>query len=1016
MNEKLLTIYWNLLVILLFGDAVVGVIWLFRYNILVTNLRSDLKIKLNNEYGFHTSFEVSKFGAWPGGRNFFHFHFHFPFYFHFAFHFHFRFHPHFLIRLFAHSFTCFSLPLSSSLTCSLSLLCLLQQVWDRIQREFSCCGVDGPFDFNSTLWIKQVKSQLVPRSCCRPLDPSESLNLPASGLAAGASSTTLSPSQQGQQQSTKSPFQSMALQSASLQAISALPSGVTFKKPFTAGHRKKRSSEYTHQDEWSHNAAPSTPVPSASPSSSSSSPSSSSSSFSFSYSTYSPFLPLPPLLASSAPTKSININTTQDKRNLNHDSLTFHEQMHGYGNYLAMSSMNDDTIHLKLHDTSDSGHKKLSTQQSETGWTRHRRQSFSAPVKGHPSKWLASPSHHYYYHHKLPHQNVQRKEESTELTEGAMQFEVSLSPHPDTSHRGHTGDTFTADQLALNNQPQLSLLPLDNEDNDGAFNSRKFIPIPRPRDDAIPDQNHPLHEEASVDQGHHHQHHHNHHRHRHRFQVHGRGNKRQNNLPQPRPPSSWTDDDVSFKQQQEPISESMKEAMAEGPVLQEPEVEKGPWHWVSEEEERAPRFEDEARRQMQLKTSHFALIEKEAFSTQHYEASAIKSDVQGEEEQESAKVDSQRIWSANGDIFDSNCVSTYSHESIHVYGCYDSIFKWIQRTTDTLCVLGFCVISFLKVCFACILRYEIKEMIQKIQSLKAGSGPSNRGAGVNSTSAIPGSGNVNVNVNVNSSSLAPATASRNHSSTGAGQFAQDLEGSFPPRGSIHQATKEKTLPSSSFSLTFGASCTSTGHQHPHQQNSFAVTSGHEGYNNHQPQHRRSLSGQSAGRRSSVISVTEKSSSSTDAAQLQPTYAASNCNPSSTTSAGQSQLSWQVGHSVHHQSNHQSNNTHQHYHQRQESSPEEHPHHSPSQSNAHSNWHWHWHSQGRLVTHHWTSALQTGERKNSLSGPQESASSSPGQVGPTSAPTKTAAAIASGAHKRPQATTITTTAAVNPCVS
>lgn len=61
MNEKLLTIYWNLLVILLFGDAVVGVIWLFRYNILVTNLRNDLKLKLNNEYGFHTSFEVSTF-------------------------------------------------------------------------------------------------------------------------------------------------------------------------------------------------------------------------------------------------------------------------------------------------------------------------------------------------------------------------------------------------------------------------------------------------------------------------------------------------------------------------------------------------------------------------------------------------------------------------------------------------------------------------------------------------------------------------------------------------------------------------------------------------------------------------------------------------------------------------------------------------------------------------------------------------------------------------------------------
>ena len=59
MNERLLTIYWNLLIVLMFGDAIVGVIWLFRYNVLVTNLRSDLKMKLNSEYGFDASFQVS---------------------------------------------------------------------------------------------------------------------------------------------------------------------------------------------------------------------------------------------------------------------------------------------------------------------------------------------------------------------------------------------------------------------------------------------------------------------------------------------------------------------------------------------------------------------------------------------------------------------------------------------------------------------------------------------------------------------------------------------------------------------------------------------------------------------------------------------------------------------------------------------------------------------------------------------------------------------------------------------
>lgn len=67
---------------------------------------------------------------------------------------------------------------------------------------------------------------------------------------------------------------------------------------------------------------------------------------------------------------------------------------------------------------------------------------------------------------------------------------------------------------------------------------------------------------------------------------------------------------------------------------------------------------------------------------------------------------------------DFTCVETYSPDSINVYGCYDSIFKWFQRTIETLSVLGFCVITFLKLCFAFILRYEIKEMIQKIQMLK----------------------------------------------------------------------------------------------------------------------------------------------------------------------------------------------------------------------------------------------------------------------------------------------------------
>ena len=64
------------------------------------------------------------------------------------------------------------------------------------------------------------------------------------------------------------------------------------------------------------------------------------------------------------------------------------------------------------------------------------------------------------------------------------------------------------------------------------------------------------------------------------------------------------------------------------------------------------------------------------------------------------------------------CTDSFSHETIFLFGCYDSILQWLQRTTDILSVLGFCVITFLKMCFAFILRYEIKEMIQKIRVLK----------------------------------------------------------------------------------------------------------------------------------------------------------------------------------------------------------------------------------------------------------------------------------------------------------
>lgn len=43
------------------------------------------------------------------------------------------------------------------------------------------------------------------------------------------------------------------------------------------------------------------------------------------------------------------------------------------------------------------------------------------------------------------------------------------------------------------------------------------------------------------------------------------------------------------------------------------------------------------------------------------------------------------------------------------------MLAWLRSTADILFVFGYCVIAFLKICFLGILRYEIKEMIQKIK-------------------------------------------------------------------------------------------------------------------------------------------------------------------------------------------------------------------------------------------------------------------------------------------------------------
>ncbi|XP_076361782.1 tetraspanin-9-like [Tachypleus tridentatus] len=64
------------------------------------------------------------------------------------------------------------------------------------------------------------------------------------------------------------------------------------------------------------------------------------------------------------------------------------------------------------------------------------------------------------------------------------------------------------------------------------------------------------------------------------------------------------------------------------------------------------------------------------------------------------------------------CIENFLGVDVYHNGCFMAVFGWFQQSADMLSVLGFCVISFLKVCFLGILRYEIREMIQKIKILK----------------------------------------------------------------------------------------------------------------------------------------------------------------------------------------------------------------------------------------------------------------------------------------------------------
>lgn len=50
LSERYLNIYLLTIVILLFGDGILGIVWILRYNSIITNLRFDLKQQLNLNY------------------------------------------------------------------------------------------------------------------------------------------------------------------------------------------------------------------------------------------------------------------------------------------------------------------------------------------------------------------------------------------------------------------------------------------------------------------------------------------------------------------------------------------------------------------------------------------------------------------------------------------------------------------------------------------------------------------------------------------------------------------------------------------------------------------------------------------------------------------------------------------------------------------------------------------------------------------------------------------------------
>ena len=75
------------------------------------------------------------------------------------------------------------------------------------------------------------------------------------------------------------------------------------------------------------------------------------------------------------------------------------------------------------------------------------------------------------------------------------------------------------------------------------------------------------------------------------------------------------------------------------------------------------------------------------------------------------------------DLPQTECLARLDDVFVFNKGCFEPIFHFFQSSVDLLSVLGFCVITFIKMCFLCLLRYEIKEMIEKIKVIKGQTSP-----------------------------------------------------------------------------------------------------------------------------------------------------------------------------------------------------------------------------------------------------------------------------------------------------